>query len=222
MGYDNGTTMAVSVALAILSAHLASHSSFMTFSENPKFVKVDTSANLYRTVKAVMRADWGYGTNVTAAFKLIIDRVGGSIPYDAWRELKLVIVSDMNFNLGVTNSETQFRTIEKLFNEFYKKTYEIPEGEGDIPVVVFWNVASNGSHAAKADQKGVILLSGYSPRYFADLCSNSFDMNSIDPLIMLRNILDSEKYDIVRAKFEDYYSLLNGADSECGDNYVVV
>jgi hypothetical protein len=72
--------------------------------------------------------------------------------------------------------------------EYAKKLFE--DHGYTLPRMVFWNVQSrNRQHPVKMNDKGVILVSGCSPRIFTMVASGQFD-----PAVFMKEVLLSERY----------------------------
>jgi hypothetical protein len=87
--------------------------------------------------------------------------------------------------------ETQLTTIKKAFKE-----------NGYVPPrIVLWNLRSEyKDFHAKADTEGVVILSGWSPSALKTLQTNGVVLQS--PYAALKEVLDSPRYDLVRAAWD--------------------
>ena len=125
---------------------------FLTFSENPEFVKLE-GENLLEILNNLKKASWGYTTNINKVFELILNTVkSGANKEDLPKNI--LILSDMEFDAGV-NTVTNFDTWEK---EFSKQ-------EVTLPQIVFWNLNTrNMTFPVTMHNNGTVLLSGYNPQ----------------------------------------------------------
>lgn len=164
---------------------------FMTFSGSPKFVNLKGS--LSQRIDQMQRADWGYNTNVEAAFELLLKTATANrVPHSDMPET-LLILSDMQFdqaqghggwynrNQSVWN-DTAVQMIRKKFAE---AGYAMPK-------LVFWNLnAQNGrdNTPVRFDETGTALVSGFSPSIMKSVLSN--DLEDYTPLnVMLQTIMN--------------------------------
>ena len=125
---------------------------FLTFSENPEFVKLE-GENLLEILNNLKKASWGYTTNINKVFELILNTIkSGANKEDLPKNI--LILSDMEFDAGV-NTVTNFDTWEK---EFSKQ-------EVTLPQIVFWNLNTrNMTFPVTMHNNGTVLLSGYNPQ----------------------------------------------------------
>ena len=143
----------------------------------------------------------------------------------------LLIVSDMQFDqargdhlsyMNFTQSDqarqyhpawdTAYEEIAQLFHEVGMQVHGRPLSP---PNIIFWNVrADTNGYPAAADQKGVILLSGYSPALMKFILSGEMEeevaealdfhgnvvktRRQVDPREALRRVLNDSGLDAVR------------------------
>lgn len=153
-----GTPLEVCLSLAVYISERNKNDAFkdyfITFSENPKLQKIEgeTLANKIRNLK---NATWGYNTDLQSVFDLVLDRAKAmNVPQDDMPKV-LIIISDMEFDIACKyNSVTNFELIKQRYLE---SGYNMPK-------LVFWNVNSkNNQSPVTVNDKGVYLISGYSP-----------------------------------------------------------
>lgn len=120
---------------------------FITFSSRPQLVEFE-GANICAKFMKARHADWGYNTNLTAVFELLLN---AAIKHNTPAEempTRLYIFSDMQFDqgLGVYGSRlnTLIENIEKSWNAH---GYQLPQ-------IVFWNLraSENGNIPAIGDK----------------------------------------------------------------------
>jgi len=97
----------------------------------------------------------------------------------------VAIISDMQFNACVRYDDSAMEMIRRKF-----------ETAGyNIPKVVFWNVASRGNDSpACFDERGVALISGFSPAIMKSVLGNTKDF---DPFNMMLKTIDSDRYNAI-------------------------
>ncbi|KAK8876270.1 hypothetical protein M9Y10_006465 [Tritrichomonas musculus] len=176
----------VSISLAIYFAERmkgAFNGYFMTFTSTPELVKVRGS-NIQEKVINVENAEWGGSTNLTAAFKTILDAaIKNHVPQEEMPS-KLFIVSDMQFDQACSdNSRTNFEEIDRLYEESgYTR-----------PTLVFWNVNARSDSPVTKDDTGTFLVSGCSP----SILKYALNTKAMTPMELMLEVLNSERYSFI-------------------------
>ncbi|MBO5389118.1 MAG: DUF2828 family protein [Lachnospiraceae bacterium] len=162
---------------------------FMTFNSEPKFIEL-TASTLRDNYRIVENANWGGSTNLESAFDLLLKTcIKGNITAEEMPDA-LVIVSDMQINCVKGVNKDNNMTFYDVMNKRYTDAgYKMPQ-------VVFWNVnAVNPTfHAAKSN-RGVSLVSGYSPNVFKQVMENI----GTTPYELMMAVVNSERYAEVHA-----------------------
>ena len=98
-------------------------------------------------------------------------------------QTKLLIISDMEFNSCARNgNDTALKMVSRMYSE---AGYKMPE-------IIFWNVNGRlGNVPSKYDQKGVGLVSGFSPSILKSVLQGNIDTPES---LMLRTVM-SERYE---------------------------
>jgi hypothetical protein len=180
-GSMSGTPMEVAIALGLLGMF---NNKIITFSKEPQLFHVNDGP-LYQQVRAVRDMDWGYNTDFERVMDLVL---GMNASLNNEQSIKRIFVfSDMQFDQAMTNADkTHF---EKIKIKFKAAGTEIPQ-------IIFWNLRGDTSDfPVSYDEKGVVLMSGYSP----SLLKGLLDGVEITPLQCMLNIIHNERYDIVKA-----------------------
>jgi hypothetical protein len=127
---------------------------YLSFSERPVLVKAHGSS-LYQKLVNVSHEHMGYNTNIISVFDVILKMAVGNRLKQNEIPNTIVVFSDMEFDEATGDrNRTPFDFIKKNYND---NGYELPQ-------VVFWNLnARNVQFPVRQDQRGVILVSGYSP-----------------------------------------------------------
>jgi hypothetical protein len=127
---------------------------YLSFSERPVLVKAHGNS-LYQKLVNVAHEHVGYNTNVISAFYVILKMAVDNHLKQNEIPNTIVVFSDMEFDEATGDrNKTPFDFIKKNYND---NGYELPQ-------VVFWNLnARNVQFPVRQDQRGVILVSGYSP-----------------------------------------------------------
>ena len=204
--YDN-IPIATSIATAIYCAEKTQgvfHNKFMTFSKKPEIVDIKGDT-ICEKVENAYRANWGFNTDLEKAFDLILEvAVNNKLKQEELPQT-LLIISDMEFDEAreqyycyheIKDSKTLFKEIQEKFNKY---GYE-------MPTCVFWNVNADVKFPVDSEEKGCILLSGYSNNNFrallgADLIQEEphlIDITekvTVTPYESMVSILNSERYE---------------------------
>ena len=155
-----GTPMEVAIAMGILVSevcHPAFRDLVLTFHESPVFHDLSGCTSFTSKVKSLQSAPWGCSTNFKKAMELVLKIVEEKrLPQEEIPDL--MVVSDMQFDQA-SREKNMFQVCEKMFKDLGMKLY----GKAlQPPNIIFWNVRAAEGFPAAADQKGCMLLSGYS------------------------------------------------------------
>lgn len=189
-GSMEGTPMDVSVALGILVAS-CTKSPFdnlvISFSEQPTFIEFENNSSLLEKVKTIMKMNWGMNTDLEKVFKMILTKARETHISPDEMPKKLFVFSDMQFDEADNKTNTNFENIKELYKSH---GYEMPQ-------LIFWNLRSNNTQdmPVKYNEKGVALLSGYSPSLFKTILSGT--EKDLTPYSILRKVIDDERYDAI-------------------------
>lgn len=183
-----GQPMDVSIALAIYFAERNKgkfRDHYLTFSDFPVIQKI-SGKSLYEKVTFVQNTNVGYSTNLQAAFDLLLNTALAEKLPNSEMPKTIYIITDTEFNHPQNGGMTNLETIKQKYK---RAGYKLPQ-------IVFWNVASRQDQvAARADDKNVSLVSGYSPVLFKQVMENK------TPVQLMKQVLDAERYRaIVSAK----------------------
>jgi hypothetical protein len=122
-------------------------------------------------------------TDFQKVFELILN---AGVPQDDMPDL-IVAISDMEFDSAACGN-TNFEAIQARYE---RKGYTMPQ-------LAFWNVRSSSTHEqfpVKADERGVVLISGFSPAILSTLIDCPTDLS---PWGMIRKIIEDPEYSRVR------------------------
>lgn len=197
-GSMRGIPMLVSIALGLLISevnHPAFKGYILGFDSTPSWIRVGDKDSLREKVKYVEMFAKGLSTNFQAACELILTRlVENKVPAEEAPK-DLIVFTDMGFDQASGNSKYNNKTkpwethIQMIRTNFAKHGYTPPR-------IVLWNLrAEYKDYHAKADEEGVVVLSGWSPALLKAL-SNGIAVKT--PYEGLREVLDNVRYDRVR------------------------
>jgi len=205
-----GTPMEVSKALGILISEV-NHPLFkdhiLTFDSVPTWHSFAKLTTLKQKLRSMNYIGHGTSTDFYKACQLVLQRmVRGKVPVGEEPE-DLIVITDMGFDQASNNHykhrsstwETQVTSIRREFQEAGEKLYGAGKG-WKAPRIVIWNVrAEFKDFHAKADQEGVVQLSGWSPSILKALQKGGVQVQT--PYQGMRQILDDTRYDPVRELF---------------------
>lgn len=205
-GSMSGIPYYVSMGLGILLSevtHEAFRGGMLTFDSTPQWLQFAEGSGLCEKIQQAGRAGQGLSTNFEAALQLVLDRlVGGKVPVGEEPE-DLVVLTDMGFDQASSSTGSWETLVERFQAKFADASRQVwPEGEGwKMPRIVIWNLrAAFNEYQAKADRKGVLALSGWSPSAMKVLTSG---IQVSTPYESMRAVLDDVRYDRVRQFVKD-------------------
>lgn len=222
-GSMNGLPMEVAIAMGLLIVAVSKicQGRFISFHEQPNWHQI-TGTTLEQQVQEAQNCPWGGSTNFEASMNLVLEAtVEGNLSPDEVKNLKLVILSDMEFDCangtgyyGWVNSypnqnspakwSIAYDNLKIGFSEAgnksnFKEPFEVPE-------IWFWNLRSSTiSFPVKDDIPGAFLISGWSQNTLKTMMKGE-DLKSIKPPTsyeLLRMELDSERYEPIRNKIKE-------------------
>lgn len=188
--YQNRRPLPAAVAIS-LALYFAERNNgvfknhFITFSHNPRLVEIK-GRTLYEKVAFCAQYNEVADTNIQKVFELILrTAVKHKLPQKKL-PATIYIISDMEFNICAEDAE--------LTNFAWAKEHFAKHGYA-LPSIVFWNVDSRGrQQPVHANEQGVTLVSGCSPRLFSSVLSGN-----LSPYGQMLEILNSGRYDEIRA-----------------------
>jgi len=164
-GSMSGDPILVSVGLGIYLAERnkgAFKDRLITFSKTPRWYHL--SGTLTDRVRGVSNMDWGTNTNIEAVFRMILDVALKNEVAPGDMPQNIIILSDMQFDQCAVANNKDFAN---MVNDMYKLAgYTMPK-------IVFWNLRTSSGVPAKKDEKGAILVSGFSPSAMKAVLSGS-------------------------------------------------
>ena len=153
---------------------------FITFSKNPRLVNIK-GKDIYDKVKYCASFNEVANTNIQKVFELVLHTaVKNKLPQNEL-PATIYIISDMEFDTCTNDADaTNFQYARELF-----------AAHGySLPMLVFWNVASrHQQQPVTMNEKGVVLVSGASPRVFSMIASGN-----LSPYVFMMDTLGAERY----------------------------
>lgn len=174
------TPISVSVSLALYFAErnrgpFKDH--FITFSAKPMLQRIQ-GKTLREKMHSIEQSEWGMNTDLEAAFRLILNTaIANKVSAEDMPDT-LYIISDMQFDSCVQGVTPH----QDLKDKYAAAGY-------DLPTVVFWNVnAKGGNLPVRQDERGVAMVSGFSPVIFKMAVENK------SPEEVMLDTINSERY----------------------------
>lgn len=222
-GSMNGTPFDVSLALGILISEInneAFRDHIITFDSTPNWLSFKDCKSLKEKILKTHSYGEGLSTDFQKACDLILERlVECKVPVEDAPE-DLLVFTDMGFDAACGSTSSYYTSniyshvvktkswqthCQMIRESFEKHGYKMPR-------IVIWNLrAQYKDFHAKADEEGVVLLSGWSPSVLKAIQGNGIQNQT--PYQALRHILDDERYDAVRAIFSKKADATAGAGS---------
>ena len=175
----SGTCMDIAVGLGL---YFASHNTgdyhnlWMNFSSSPQAYKL-SGDTLSENIKSLDFRNWSQSTNINAALDFVL-KAAKTSPQDTPK--MILIVSDMEFD-----SCGKYTNYEKAKMAFQ-------EAGVDMPTIVFWRVdTKTKAQPCTMNEKGVVLLNGYSPSILEQLLAG--DIANYNPYTAMVSIV-KDKY----------------------------
>ena len=164
------------------------------FSSTPQYIDLSNCKTLLDKKKVMFQYDDCSNTNLEKVFDLLLwTAVKHNIPQSDLPQ-NILIISDMEFDMATTIRHcshdyvmSQYQTLfETIKEKWIKAGYTMPG-------IIFWNVNSRTQTIpVKANECGVILVSGYSPNIVKMILSGK-----VDPYESLKSILNSDRYKVI-------------------------
>lgn len=158
---DGSTPMDSAIGLSLLLSSVTAPpfgGGFITFSQEPAYISIDSAASLVDTVREMENAPWGMNTDFVAVFEDVIlpMAVANNLTQEQMVQ-KVFVFSDMQFDQANVADKRWTSSFERIKQKFAEKGYE-------LPTLVFWNLAatSRGDKPVTEDDGNVALVSGYS------------------------------------------------------------
>jgi len=192
-----GLPMAVAIGLGIYAGERNTgpfKDLIMTFSQHPEFIELKgkTLKEKVECIESLVA-----NTDLEAGMDLILKVAVENNVSQEEMPAYLLIVSDMQFDAADENSGySQWGervSVRKTFHQSMKTKFE--RAGYELPTIVYWQVQQRGSSLqAKANDQGIILVSGASASTFRDL------MNTMGttPYEAMLDILNNEQYAVVQ------------------------
>lgn len=187
-GSMSGRPMETSVGLAIYFAERNKgnyQNCYMTFTNNPHFIKLNPNDTLRAKVAQVKHIDMGFNTNLEKAFEYILTNATYYQIKNEDMPKALVVISDLEIDKYMSGWGLDF--VNEMKERFEDRGY-------DFPKLILFNVEARNDTFLSQSQD-VINISGQSVSAFKYLCGALENKTSYD--IMLE-VLNDKIYDLVK------------------------
>jgi Domain of unknown function (DUF2828) len=212
-GSMDGLPKMVSLALGLLIAEVSGSNKILTFDSEPKWHTFNPEHNLYKKVASIGDIGQGLSTDFQKAMDLVLMDIKErrcrpeEVPKD------LIVFTDMGWDEACSSSEQSrytgnsysnnvktapWQTHIQMIRENFRRAGEDLHGVPFVPPrIVIWNLrAAYSDFHARADEEGVVMLSGWSPALFKVLQEKGIEV--LTPYAALRLQLDDPMYQPVR------------------------
>ena len=212
-GSMDGLPKMVSLALGMLIAEVSGSNKILTFDSEPQWHTFNPAHNLYEKIAFIGNIGHGLSTDFQKAMDLVLQDIKERRcrPEDVVKDL--IVFTDMGWDQACSSSEQspwtgnsyrhnvkteQWQTHIQMIRENFKRAGEDMWGVPFVPPrIVIWNLrAAYDDFHARADEEGVVMLSGWSPALFKVLQEKGVEV--LTPYAALRFQLDDPMYQPVR------------------------
>lgn len=190
-GSMEGLPMQVAIALGLYISERnvgPFHNAFFTFAEHPSFIHLDASMSLFDRVQDVKAADWGGNTNLEAVFKVLLKNANTENVPAHEMPSTILVLSDMQFDASRDSATDS--ALDMIDREYERYGYKRPN-------IVFWNLRDSNGVPAQADQRGTMLVSGFSPSIMRAILACTDIPAPPTPYETMLETLNSERYERV-------------------------
>lgn len=180
----NTTAMDVAISLGLyISERQAGEfkDCFLTFSYQPVLQVLNGTPS--QKARQLRRARWAMNTDLEETFRVLLSN---AVEYSVDKKdmpTKLIILSDMEFDVATRGHQTNFKVIDQLYNE---AGYERPD-------ILFWNINGRvGNTPITVRDNGTALVSGFSPNILKAVLNGS-----LSPTSVVDSILQDKRYSVL-------------------------
>jgi hypothetical protein len=130
----------------------------------------------------ILGSDWGFNTNIYKALEKIYEVA--TVNNVSQEDLPdyLLIISDMQFDQCQSGSGNFISKAKKLF-----------EAAGyELPAIIFWNLVNTNNVPSLAEERGVSMISGFSPAIMKEVLS--INLGELTPQKVMLSTVMKERY----------------------------
>ena len=155
---------------------------FLTFSGDSELIQLKGS--LSQKIVQMNSSQWEMNTNLHRAFDVVLQYALKNKVPAADMPTMILILSDMQFDECTKYDDS---AIEMIRCKYETAGYT-------VPAIVFWNLKSYDNVPVSYDEKGVALVSGFSPAIMKAILAADFD--TLSPESIMRDAVCIPRYDI--------------------------
>ena len=153
---------------------------FATFSSSPELIIL--KGTITQKIKQMVSSNWNMSTNLHAVFDLILKvALKAGVPQSGM-PAGILILSDMQFNNCAQFDDS---AIEMIRRKYEAAGYKMPG-------VVFWNINAYDNVPVQYNERGVALVSGFSPTIMKSVLE--CDFASMTPVGVMTQTIMSDRY----------------------------
>lgn len=174
---------------------------FISFSAHPKFMDVSKFDSLHDRLKYAYAHSEVSNTDVKAVFDLMLKTAIRNNMTQADIPGTVLLISDMEFDSGTSmwNNGYYSGTPQKALFEEIRDQWKAAGYE--MPVLAFWNLNTQRAVVPTVDDRGVVLLSGFTTDNLDMVMSG--ELANFTPAKQLEMVLSKPRYDAVEQAFNE-------------------
>jgi hypothetical protein len=154
---------------------------FLTFSSFPQLMHLE--GNVLDKLKQMVASEWKMSTDLHKAFEEILKTAKkGKVSQEDMPKY-LLILSDMQFNECCRHDDSAIEMIRRKYEE---AGYQMPK-------IIFWNLKATDNTPVSFNEKGVGLVSGFSPSILKSILKA--DLEKFTPFNVMEETILSKNYD---------------------------
>ena len=151
----------------------------LSISFNDKAEFIQHKGDLVQRLTAVCKASWG-STNLHSVFNLVLNHaLQNNVPESDMPKI-ILILSDMQFNAD--------RAYDDSAQQMIRRKYE--QAGYALPTIVYWNLNDSGNKPVRFNERGVALVSGFSPSVMKAILAANLDKFSPESIMLEAVMID--------------------------------
>lgn len=182
-GNPNVQCIDVSLSLGLYCADKnkgAFKDTFVTFSGEPELLHL--KGKLSAKMRQMDSSAWEMNTDLNACMDLILAHAAKNKVPQKDMPTALLIMSDMQFDQCCEFDDSAFEMVNRKFKA---AGYQ-------MPAIVFWNINAHDNAPVKFSQKGVALVSGFSPAIMQSVLAADF--SKMTPNAIMLSTIMNDRY----------------------------
>ena len=183
----------------------------LTFDSTPQWIQLNEESTFCEKVRHLENASWGLNTNFHKMIKMILDvAIENKLLPEQVNKMILCVLSDMQIDDRMagdehSNMNTMYDEVREMYHNAGLQAVGAPYTP---PHIVFFNLRKTNGFPVLSTEKNVTMLSGYSPAVLNVFCDKGLkSLQEITPINMLKNILNSPRYNPMQDCLKSYLLL---------------